>query len=137
MSRRLISTFWNCLEPSLTWFWCKSYELAIFEKLIFNVLHSHNVRVSTLVHSELSIWSFGISYVFTGRVTTDYHMLPYMLPYLYGNFAPFLLVTIFSTLPEVLLNLVHYTFCEISTYLSIFQRVTMSFFLKKYFYTSF
>ena len=60
-----------------------------------------------------------------------------MLPYLYGNFAPFLLVTIFSTLPEVLLNLVHYTFCEISTYLSIFQRVTMSFFLKKYFYTSF
>ena len=60
---------------------------------------------------------------------TRYHWLPYaltyMLLYFYGNFAPFLLVSIFSTLPEVLLNVFQYIFNKISTWLSIFQRVTM------------
>ena len=49
---------------------------------------------------------------------THYHGLPYallyMLQYFYGNFAPFLLVTIFSTLPEVLLNVVRYIFSKIN-----------------------
>ena len=47
-----------------------------------------------------------------------------MLPYFYGNFAPFLLVTIFSTLAEMLLNVVQYIFNKISTQLSILQRLT-------------
>ena len=38
-----------------------------------------------------------------------------MLPYLYGNLAPFLLDTIFSTLPEELLNVLQYILIEIST----------------------
>ena len=33
-----------------------------------------------------------------------------MLPYFYQNFGPFVLVTIFSTLPEVLLKIVQYIF---------------------------
>ena len=35
------------LEPNLTRFWSRSYELAIFEKLIISVLHSQNVKIST------------------------------------------------------------------------------------------
>ena len=50
---------------------------------------------------------------------TRYHglpfALPYMLPYFYGNFPPFLLVTIFSPLTEKLLNVVQYIFSKIST----------------------
>ena len=96
------------LKPSLTFFWCRSYEIAIFKKLTFNVLQSQNIRIGTKIHSELSIWPFGISCAFLERVTMGYHgisyALPYILPYVYGNFESFLLANIFKTLPEVLLN---------------------------------
>ena len=67
----------------------------------------------------MSVWHFGIFFALIERVTTGYHelpyALPYMLPYFHGNFASFLLVTIFSTLPEVLLKVVQYIFSKIST----------------------
>ena len=67
----------------------------------------------------MSIWPFDTSCDFIELVTAGYHgfpyMLPYILPYFYGNSAPFLLVTILSTLPEVLLNVVQYIFSKITT----------------------
>ena len=65
--------------------------------------------------------------------------LQHMLPCFYGNFASFLLVTIFSTLPEVLLNVFQYIFiklvhrCQFSDAL---PSITISF-LKRYKYSSF
>ena len=53
--------------------------------------------------------AFVISCVFIKVASTGYQgllsALAYMLPYFSGNFAPFLLVTIFSALPELLLTL--------------------------------
>ena len=75
--------------------------------------------MSTQIHLELSIWALGISCAVKERVTTSFHGLPYvlpdMLPYFYGYFAPFLLVTILNTLPEGLLNVLQRIFSKIST----------------------
>ena len=63
----------------------------------------------------MSIWSFGISGNFTECVTTAYHTRYHTCYHTFTeNFAPFLLVVIFSTLPEVLLNIVLYIFSKIS-----------------------
>ena len=77
------------LKPNLTWSLMQEPELAIFEKLIFNVLHGENVKKITQIHSELSIQSSGISCAFIERITTGYRELPYalqyILPYYYEN----------------------------------------------------
>ena len=84
--------------------------------------------MSTYFHSELLIWDFGISCAFREHVITIYQGLPYALPYMKpcfnGNYALFLLITRFNSLPEVLLNVLQYIFRKISTKISIFQRIT-------------
>ena len=89
----------------------------------------------------MSFWAINISCAVTERVTTGDHRLPCALPYMpsyfYLNFAPFLLVTIFNTLAEVLLNVLQYIFSKISTWLSIFQHALPSIFFLKNQYTSF
>ena len=79
----ILKFFWN---PTWHGFWRRTNEIAIFKKLIFNVLHSQNVRMSTYYHSELSIWPFGISCAFIERVTTEYFGLPFALPYMLPHF---------------------------------------------------
>ena len=46
-NKKIYCMYWSFLESSLKWFWCRSYELAIFLELVFNVLHSQNVGMST------------------------------------------------------------------------------------------
>ena len=95
--------------------------------------------MSTYFHSELLIWDFGISCAFREHVITSYQGLPYALPYMKpcfnGNYALFLLITRFNSLPEVLLNVLQYIFRKISTKILIFQHITtryQQFFQKKY-----
>ena len=87
---------------------------------------------------------FGISCTVLECVTMGHHSLPYALLYIvlynYGDFASFLTVTNFNTLPEVLLNVLTNIFGKISTKLSIFWHVTMPyhhFLIKRYECTSF
>ena len=80
-------------KPSLTGFWCRSYESATFGKLIFSVLQSlcfYRARFHGLPYA-----------------------LPYMSPYFYENLEPHLLVAIFNTLPEVSLNVIQHIFSKI------------------------
>ena len=67
---------------------------------------------------DLTIWPFRTSCVFIDSITMGYHRLPYAFPYIppyfYEHFAPFLLVTTFSTSTEVLLNFIQYIFSKIS-----------------------
>ena len=93
---------------------------------MFNVLHSQNVKLALRSICGCKFGLFDISCSLES-VTTDYHAvqytLSYMLPYLYGNFAPFSTVTVFNTSSEVLLNLLPYIFSEVSS-LSVFRRFT-------------
>ena len=67
---------------------------------------------------------FDISCTFPECVIVGHHsllyLLLYMVPYNYGHFASFLTIINFSTLPEVLLNVLTNIFSEISTELSTF-----------------
>ena len=65
-----LKSLWNSQENTLA----RVSFLAIFEKLIFNVLHKQNVKTSTQFHSELSIWPCGIPCAFIEQVTTGFHL---------------------------------------------------------------
>ena len=114
--------------------------LAKLEKLIFNVLHSQNVKVSTQIHSELSTYPFCFSCAFIKSVTTGYHELSYVLPYL-----SYVLSYMLPYLWNFCITSISYFFCHISRTVAescpihfqsnqqvIFQRLTTRYYQKTF-----
>ena len=91
-----------CMEPSLTWFLMQKLWISDIWGTQFWCSTQSECKTEYLDSFRVVNLAFWYLFCF---YRTRCHGLPYALPnmlsYLYGNFAPFLLVTIFSTIPGV------------------------------------